>query len=146
MENKKYEYMLHVWGGFQNDGNGVPQEIKDLAGYTYFDSRKDLDNFMKKFNPYKHHGFAYKIEEGELSHKRTIAKMNLRYKEKIYPLEFDFGYEYPEDSARFMFFDGNYSCDCNLSLFIGDYLDEEFEELDCGNEIDILDFEVVYKD
>lgn len=77
---------------------------------------------------------------------RTIASMNLRTPEgKLYPYSYDFGYDYPEDSARFMFYEGNYSCDCNLSDFLHDAGYIEQGDWECGDTIKIEDFKVDYK-
>jgi hypothetical protein len=73
---------------------------------------------------------------------RTIASMDLLYKDKKYHLDYDFKEEYPEKSARYIFFDGNYSCDCNKSLFIQRYCDKDFPEMECGDEIEIQNFEL----
>jgi len=78
--------------------------------------------------------------------KRTIAKVLLRYMEKEYTIEEDFGYGYPEESASFMFEEGNYSCDCNLSTFIQQQCDRAFPTLDCGEEIEIVDIEIIQKE
>jgi hypothetical protein len=42
----------------------------------------------------------------------------------------------------FMYEDGNYSCDCNRSIFIKQYCDQEFEEIACGEEIKLVSLEV----
>jgi hypothetical protein len=76
---------------------------------------------------------------------RTIASMDLVYKDKTYHLDYDFGEDYPENAARFMFFEGNYSCDCNKSLFIQrDCGDKGFLEMNCGDEIEIKNFNVSF--
>ena len=74
---------------------------------------------------------------------RTVADMVLVYGGNRYPYSNDFGYGYEEDSARYMFFDGNYSCDCNKSLFL---MREgyDIQELGCGDEIEIEDFTLKY--
>lgn len=70
------------------------------------------------------------------THKRTIAKMVFVLPDGTRrPYEYDFGYGYPAHSAAYMFEDGNYSCDCNRSNFIG-------EDFECGHTIKMLDFEV----
>lgn len=80
-------------------------------------------------------------QEGEDLEYKTVVEMNLVYKGKSYPYQYDFGYGYPCRSAEFMFFEGNYSCDCNISIFIQESV-EDFPELDCGDEITIEDFKI----
>lgn len=140
--NKKYEYMLHVFGGAFNEGSPV----RHLRGYHYFNTKDKMNELLDKLLPYQHLGLVRDVKEGYLTHKRTIACMDLVYKNKTYHIEYDFGYEYEEESAEFMFFEGNYSCDCNLSSFIQDQCDKDFEELNCGYEIEIENFEIKYLD
>jgi hypothetical protein len=67
-------------------------------------------------------------------------KVTLSYKGKQYVIIEGFPDDYPEESARFLFAEGNYACDCNLSMFIQQQCDE-FPKLDCGETIDIVSIE-----
>jgi hypothetical protein len=69
--------------------------------------------------------------------------MNLVYNGKSYHLRYDFGEDFPAHSAEYAFFEGNYSCDCNKSLFIRRYCDPTFPEKNCGDEIVIQDFKII---
>ena len=40
--------------------------------------------------------------------------------------------------ASYMYEDGNYACDCNLSLFIKRNCDKSFKEMDCGEKIELV--------
>ena len=77
---------------------------------------------------------------------RTVASMNLRLPDgRSFPYECDFGEDYPEESARFMFFEGNYACDCNKMLFLAREYPEVFGSEDddltpCGDTITIDGF------
>lgn len=73
--------------------------------------------------------------------KRTIAKMIFCFEGKEYPYEYDFGYGFPKESAEYMFMDGNYSCDCNRSIFIRE-LHPQFKEMDCGCKIKLEKFKI----
>lgn len=137
-----YEYFLKFWGG------ATPTIERDLgikAGHYYFLTKQEKDDFKRKIKEYSHLGLAYTEKEGELSHKRTVAVVEAKYKDKTYNFEYDFGYEYEEEVAYFMFEDGNYSCDCNLSRFIQD-IDPEFPKLDCGDEIEYNKLEIEFRD
>lgn len=137
----KYEYMLNWWGGCE-------EKVKSEYGYEnymYFDSKEERDKVKSNIMKFNKFGLAFDTKEGYLTHKNTVVCMNLNYEDKIYYLEYDFGKDYPEDSAKFMFFDGNYSCDCNKSLFIQRDLEEDFPEMGCGDEIKISDFKVEYR-
>jgi hypothetical protein len=81
-----------------------------------------------------------------MTHKRTVAFVTLKYGDNIYKFEYDFGYEYEKECAKFMFEEGNYSCDCNKSLFINRHCDDKFKELDCGDEIELIELDIKYLD
>lgn len=76
---------------------------------------------------------------------RTVAIVSLRHKEHTYVFEFNFGSDYPAESARYMFKEGNYACDCNRSLFIQQAGNPDFNEFGCGHEIELVGIEVVFK-
>lgn len=145
----KKEYHLKIWGGAWNS-DAVPLIEKNLGikeGSYYFDTLEKVNEFKKKLEPYKSLGIVSSSDYGYMKHKPTIAILNLKYKEKEYNIKHIFENEYPEESAIFMFTQGNYSCDCNLSLFIREqYGEDSIPELDCGNEIEILDIQIVYED
>ena len=145
------EYMAHIWGGAWNE-NANPSIEKDLEikeGYHYFKTEEERDRFLKLIKQYKYlnQGLVWDLKEGEMTHKRTIFVADLKYKDMVYTIHCDFGYEYPEEEAIFMFEDGNYSCDCNRSLFIQDeYGENAIQELDCGEEIEMLNYHLEYLD
>lgn len=76
----------------------------------------------------------------------TVAKLKVEYQGKEYEFEKNLGPDVTEEVAEFMFEDGNYSCDCNLSLFLAEKY-PDFPELDCGNDqIEILSIEVIKRE
>ena len=136
-----YEYMLHWWGGCE-------EKVKEKHGYDnylYFNSKDDRDIVKNKIKEFNNLGVAFDEKEGILSHKDTIALVTLEYKDQIFNYEDNFGKEFPEDVVRFQYEENNYSCDCNRSLFIQRYCDESFPEMNCGDEIKLLNIEVVYR-
>lgn len=135
------EYMLHWWGGCE-------EKVKELYGYDdyiYFDSKEELYKVKNNIMEFHNLGVAFDEKEGELTHKDTIALVTLKYQDKIYTYEDNFGKEYPEDMVRFQYEENNYSCDCNRSLFIQRYCDESFSEMNCGEEIELVNLEIVYR-
>ena len=149
--NNKEEYMVHIWGGAWNkDAN--PSIEKDLgikAGYYYFDTEEEKNEFLKLIDKpiYTKQGLAKDIKHGVMTHKRTMFVGKFIYQDKEFVIHYDFGYEYPEDSAEFQFLKNNYACDCNRSLFIRwEYGEDAIPELDCGNEIKLLEYHFEYLD
>ena len=147
----KEEYLVHVWGGAWNkDAN--PSIEKDLGikeGYHYFNTKQEKDDFLKLLdNPvYKKQGLVYTEQFGVMSHKRTVFVGTLKYKNKNFVIHRDFGYEFPEDVAEFMFVEGDNSCDCNRSLLIYyEYGENSIPLLKCGDEIELVDYHFEYED
>lgn len=145
------EYMVHIWGGAWNsDAN--PSIEKDLGiknGYHYFKTEEEKDDFLDllKISTYQKQGIAIDVKYGDMTHKRTIFVGTFKYKDKEFILHYDFGYEFPEEQAKFQFLENNYSCDCNRSLFIREeYGDDAIPELGCGYEIELVDYHFEYED
>ena len=63
--------------------------------------------------------------------------VTLKYKDKGYIFKYDWG-KYSIEGADFMFEEGNYSCDCNKSIFIRQYCDKDFPEMECGQKIKLI--------
>ncbi|MBO5828859.1 MAG: hypothetical protein J6R59_10480 [Paludibacteraceae bacterium] len=150
MSNQK-EYMIHIWGGAWNsDANpSIEKNLGIKEGYHYFKTEEEKNEFCKHLhNPiYCNQGLMINEKYGVMSHKRTIFVGTFKYKDKEFILHYDFGYEYPEDSAEFQFLENNYSCDCNRSLFIRwEYGEDAIPELDCGDEIKLLEYHFEYLD
>ena len=136
------EYFLHFWGGASPY---IEKELGIKDHYFWFDSEEKRETFIAKLMSFDKYGLALERKESKnFTHKHTIAKLILIYKGKEYFLEYDFGYEYSAESAIFMFKEGNYSCDCNKSDFIRQQCDKNFPELDCGDEIEIKNIEIIY--
>ena len=143
------EYMAHIWGGAWNkDANpSIEKDVGIKEGYHYFKTKEERDRFLKLIKQYSSQGLVWDLREGEMTHKRTIFVADLKYKDMVYTIHCDFGYEYPEEEAIFMFEDGNYSCDCNRSLFIQDeYGENAIDVLDCGEDIKMLNYHLEYLD
>ena len=144
------EWMVHCWGGAWNP-NANPSIKKDTGiteGYHYFTDELEKNSFIELLNipKYKKQGLVYTVDYGEMSHKRTIFVGTFKYRDKEYILDYDFGYEFPEDQALYMFTDGNYGCDCNRSSFLRCMYGDEIPDLGCGWEIELLDYRFEYRD
>lgn len=142
----KYEYMLQTWGGFYND------EYREKHGYTggyfWFDTAEERQRYISELreaeDKFGARILVIDIKEGSDLRQRTVAKMTFSYMGREYQHEEDFGFAFPEENARYMFNEGNYSCDCNRSLRIQErYAD--FPELGCGNGIVMSDFRIEFR-
>lgn len=137
-----YEYYLSFWGAAET-------VIEEKLGITernfWFDTLEEREVFIDKLRTCaKGSRLALNREEGEHVRTKTISKIWLGYQGKEYYFEYDCGYAYPIDAAYYMFQEGNYSCDCNLSSFLQRaYPDSGIEEMDCGEEIKLLSINVV---
>lgn len=143
----KYEYAIKTWGGFYNDENKAKHGLSE--GSFWFDNEPERNRFLSNLKSieaeYNAKYLAYALFEGHGTRLETIAMMTLVYQGVEYPFSYDFGFGYDPESARYMFEDGNYSCDCNRSLFLNRELDGIFPELTCGNEIEMKDFKIEYR-
>ena len=75
--------------------------------------------------------------------KRTVFVGVFQYKEKQFTVHYDFGVDYPDDAAEFMFLDGNYCCDCNRSIIIRwEHGEDAILELPCGYEIELKEYHI----
>lgn len=73
----------------------------------------------------------------------TVFYGTFKYKDQLFTLREDFGEGYNPETAEWMFTEGNYSCDCNRSLFIRRQHGEHvMPELDCGDEIELIDYHI----
>lgn len=57
---------------------------------------------------------------------------------------FDQPLDYPEQ-WEYIYREGNYSCDCNKSLFIQQQCDPNFPEMTCGEKIEMVSLEKLDK-
>jgi len=140
--NDKYEYLLHYWGEI-NNFDYIEKELGITENYFWFDlkeERKEFKNKLKSIAGKHNVCIVFSEEEGKLVRYKTKANIIFELNGKEYDLEYDFGYGYPEESALYMFEDGNYSCDCNKAMFLsGKYpeLEKELDDMKCGDTIKI---------
>ena len=103
-----------------------------------------MDEVISKLRQYEDYGLAIGILNGYFTHKDTVACLTFLYDGNEYYYEYNFGKEYPEESAEFMWEEGNYSCDCNRSSFLAEKYDvfKEMDEFDCGEDIELVDIKI----
>lgn len=137
------EYYVKYWG---QAGDFLKQKLGvEELDFWFSEKRARNDHINMVDRLCKDIGVvAHATYEGEDVRYKTVVEMDLVTPYGIYFFEYDFGYGYPCESAEFMFFDGNYACDCNLSNFIRRDLGvSNFPELDCGDKIVIENFKIV---
>lgn len=139
-----YEYHLTYWGQVTNE-NWIERELGIKERDFWFSNKLDREIFKLNLEACANRRdvtIAFAEYEGSHVRFRTVANMTLCLPNGgKHKFSYDFGYGYPVESAIYMFHDGNYSCDCNLSLFLirnG----VNIEEFDCGYEIKIEDFNI----
>ena len=141
----KYEHMVRTWGGFYNPEHAAKHGL--APGSFWFDTKQERDAFVADLGRIedelqaKH--LAVSLAEGTDTRARTVAKLDLLHNGKRFSIEYDFGYAFSSASAEYMFTDGNYSCDCNLSSFIREK-QPDFPDLGCGSSIKTVSLEVVH--
>lgn len=145
------EYMVNIWGGAWNaDAN--PSIEKDLGikeGAHYFETEKELNAFIRLVSrpKYKNQGMVIDKHIGNLTHKATVFVGTFKHKDKEFVIRHRFVNEYPPESAVNWFIYGNGGCDCNRSRFIREqYGDDAIPELDCGWQIELVDYHVEYEE
>lgn len=143
---KNGNYFINFWGG----GEGYLKETLGNNSQNYwFKTKQERDVFKSKITKLcndKGLVIVYHESEGEITHYRTVATMKLVLPNgEVYNHTDDFGYGYDKESAEFMYFDGNYSCDCNKSLFLIQQ-GVDIEEYECGDEILIKDFKITFEE
>lgn len=82
--------------------------------------------------------------------RKDAVKVTLKYQTTTYVV-FDDLYVFQEDSnddeafshTLSMWEDGNYSCDCNKSLFIQRQHNEDFQEMTCGETVELVEIDLV---
>ena len=154
--NNKYEYFLKYWGEIEI-GKPIEKELNIHGNDFWFDNNQDRQKFkilLNQFAENKRKVIMFKETEGKVIRYKTIAKMNLIFDVKPYYIENDFGYGFQNtyeectSLAEYMYYDGNYSCDCNKLLFLARRY-KEFEhyenmKIECANNIKIENFRVEF--
>lgn len=142
MGNAKYEYMLNYWGKNKEKVNGsLGLPTTKESTFLFFDTKEERDKAASWARTIAPDGLATRTEEGMGIRNRLIVEVRCSYEEKPYHFFYDYGHGYSEDAARFMFEEGNYSCDCNMSSFLKK-IHPEFPELKCA----LFDIDVIRLD
>ena len=136
------EYHVRFWGSAEPHIAAIGISGTD----HWFSSKPDRYDFIQKIRACAEmNGSTVMVteSEGPRCRLRSVARMMIRLPDgRGFPYEMDFGYGYPPDSAHYMFHDGNYGCDCNLSRFAYDAGAHDLDEMECGDSIKLEGFRV----
>ena len=134
-----YEYYLGYWGQAHED---VERDLGIKEKAFWFQSANDRAKFkaqIKDVAQAHNVGVEFNEYEGSDARQSTIARMIFTLPDgRSFPIAFNFGYGYATHDAEYMFEEGNYSCDCNRSIFIG--LSDISDDGICGDTIVMSDF------
>lgn len=137
------EWYVKYWG----EASNFLRERLNVDNLDFwFETEKEVKNHINYINGLCENVgvIVHAVYFGEDVRYKTIADMDLVSEIGNYHLSYDFGYGYPCSSAEFMFFQGNYACDCNLSNFIRRVLGVfDFPEMGCGDKIKIENFKII---
>lgn len=143
MENRQKEWMVEVY--YENADPLIEKDLGIKKGTYYFITKEEKDKFCNILNEYE--DIMLLIKYGYMTHKRTIFVCTLSYDNKDFVIHHDFGYEYSEDDVIYSFEEAYYSCDCaRYKLIQDEYGKDAIPELDCGDEIELLDYHFEYLD
>lgn len=144
MDAAPYEYFLRFWGEVLNeDQQWIARDLGITETNHWFASADERTAFRKTLATCADTHkccIAFAEYAGRDTRLRTVAHMDMRLPDgRVFGYAYDFGYAYPPDSARYMWHEGNYSCDCNRSSFLAD-AGHNVAEMDCGESIELTNF------
>jgi hypothetical protein len=143
-------YLLRFWGKDEQavaalcPADSVGREPSDAPGdkgacYRRFPTAQERERFLDEIR-LSGLWVVTDIADGPDTLTRLVAHLTFAYRGKLWKVQSAFGYGYSEESARYMFEDGNYACDCNRSLFIRwQHGEDAIPELSCGHQIETLE-------
>jgi hypothetical protein len=140
-----YPFLLRFWGGGQDKlaaRYGLVQN-DDEAYAMWFETDAARRQFIEAYtytDPMDTVVFDAKDPSGDGDPwKQTIARVTLRLPDgSTRTYDQNFGYGYPWHSVEFMYYDGNYSCDCNRATFAG--IDDD---MPCGDTLELVRLEQI---
>lgn len=137
------QYLLRVWGRDQDQVREArtPDAVEEQRVLCYwFDTPAERAAFLASWPDWHvvrdctDPGIDWDGEVVE-PRMRTVAHVVLRQPSgEVTEFDYDFGFGYTEHAARYMWEEGNYSCDCNKRL-IAKLLASDEEENPCGDTI-----------
>ncbi len=143
-----FEYYLGFWGQVEND-NLIERTTGIKEKDFWFSTEKERAEFKAKLESIADkHGviIVFKQEQGKEVRLKTIARMTMVLPDgREFPYKYDFGYAYGKDAAKYMFLDGNYSCDCNRTIFLSKEY-PEIKEWNCGYDMELINFSVTLEE
>lgn len=144
-------FLLRCWGrdvALTEKVLGAPHAREPGGAYAYwFATAAERNNAvqvifsMPKETPDGRFGCVFDATSDAADDRLYFACATFKHRERTFEVEICYGFG-EHEHAEHMFRDGNYACDCNRSLFIQRQCDKDFDELDCGHDIELIDFRV----
>jgi len=143
-----FPHLLRFWGGgMERLARRHGLTANDDGAYAvWFETTEDRRRFVEAHQPVDALDSVcfdqHDLSDGGDPATQTIARVTLRLPDGT-TRTYDqiFGYGYPWHSVEFMYYDGNYSCDCNRASFAG--IDDD---MGCGNTLELVSLEPVIAD
>lgn len=139
-------YLVRAWGGGQDvvAEKYPPDLTHDGTLHWWFPTEEASRVFCNSLRTYSvciqdQGPIDDNTDEPVDTHKRLIALVTLKTPDgKEYKLEWDHGYGCQPSNARYLWEDGNYSCDCNRSMFLHEKYPEILETDRCSETIELV--------
>lgn len=147
-------YGLFCWGGFFNKQFHDYRTNENGEFIKYFTSPQDRQEYLEKMQSVeREHNCARLVNsffQSNYKNNRLFAKVTVDFQDKEYTFEYDFGVSTEENTAIYIFEEGNYSCDCNLIRFLDRNFDmgmteDQVQEYKCGETIKLVNLELYWK-
>lgn len=153
------KYLLRSWGADEEQVIALrppdAYEPDDHVACWWFDSKDERERFIQSFghvvNAMRDRVDPGEDSDGEIINTEalTVALVTLQLPDGRHgTFRMPFGYGYPEHSVRFMFTEGNYSCDCNRRDFLHEYCsigDGTTDDDGCGDTIQLVDLVIEHE-
>jgi len=145
------QFGLRFWGKHQDRAlkmlpASVPVEREDGDGdfCAWFANARSREEYLSRITAATNYITDLKRMDinGPTAKYYVFAEVQLAYAGKLYKFVDTYGFGYPYTAVDFLWHDGNCACDCNLSDMIARHCDQNFPEMPCGKQIELMDLTV----
>lgn len=133
-----YEYHLFTWGGFYNEEHRKKHGL--IPGNHWFKTYKDREDYCNLLKDLEKQlnakSLAFDFNEGYYTRYKSIIRLEYIINNKSYYLIEELGVGFTKRQIKFLYLEGNYSCDCSIT----DRLSKKYPEIkesECDNKIPV---------